>query len=341
MRAPSITGRVTDRPVARWTACSSAAVSAAEAGRSPGSLAISRSTTSASSPGTPFARRSGTGSRRMRATVTTISSPVSPANAGPPLSSAKSVAPSPYRSVATVASPFMRRSGALYVAVARTRPSSVTVRPGRREMPKSPSAGSAKRDMRMLAGLTSRCRIPARCAVSSAPASSTPMSRTSDHGNGPPCAIRSASEPPGHEVHDDEGLAVRRGASAVDGDDVRMARQRAHGPALALEPAPGLVVADPGGEHLHGDATPERGFVGGVHDPEAAPPDRLGSFETRDDREGSGVHGRSLGGFGAPLGVRSRAAGRRSCGSAAARPAGPLWTSRRRPGPARSGCAAA
>ena len=196
MRAPSITGRVTDRPVARWTACSSAAVSAAEAGRSPGSLAISRSTTSASSPGTPFARRSGTGSRRMRATVTTISSPVSPANAGPPLSSAKSVAPSPYRSVATVASPFMRRSGALYVAVARTRPSSVTVRPGRREMPKSPSAGSAKRDMRMLAGLTSRCRIPARCAVSSAPASSTPMSRTSDHGNGPPCAIRSASEPP-------------------------------------------------------------------------------------------------------------------------------------------------
>ena len=146
---------------------------------------------------------------------------------------------------------------------------------------------------------------------------------------------------PGHEVHDDEGLAVRRGASAVDGDDVRMARQRAHGPALALEPAPGLVVADPGGEHLHGDATPERGFVGGVHDPEAAPPDRLGSFETRDDREGSGVHGRSLGGFGAPLGVRSRAAGRRSCGSAAARPAGPLWTSRRRPGPARSGCAAA
>ena len=101
VRSPSITGRVTDRPVARCAAWRSAAVSAAVAGRSAGSLAISRSTTSANASGTPCTRRSGTGSRRIRATVTTISSPGSPPNAGPPVSSANSVAPSPYRSVAT------------------------------------------------------------------------------------------------------------------------------------------------------------------------------------------------------------------------------------------------
>ncbi|OLT11392.1 hypothetical protein BJF78_26795 [Pseudonocardia sp. CNS-139] len=63
-------------------------------------------------------------------------------------------------------------------------------------MPKSLSFGSRKRETRTLAGLRSRCRMPARCAVSSAPATVTATSSTSGQGSGPSRASRSASEPP-------------------------------------------------------------------------------------------------------------------------------------------------
>ena len=47
------------------------------------------------------------------------------------------------------------------------------------EMPKSVSAGHPKSVVSTLAGLMSRCRIPARCAVSTADASRTPTRSTS------------------------------------------------------------------------------------------------------------------------------------------------------------------
>ena len=81
-----------------------------------------------------------------------------------------------------------------------------------------------------------------------------------------------------------EQLAAFGDAAPVHGDDVRMTRQGAHRLAFALEPAPDLGVADAVREDLHGDPSPERGFVGDVHNAEAAPPDRLESLQTRDDR---------------------------------------------------------
>ena len=170
VRAPSITGRVTDRPVARWAAC-----------RAPRCRPPRRAGRRA--PWPSAARRLG---ERVRHAV-------QPAGRARARGGCARPSPrSPRRARRERRTPDEQREerGAEPVEVGRdgrvavheplgarcrwrwpapARPV-VTVTPGSREMPKSPSAGSAKRDMRTLAGLTSRCRIPARCAVSSAPA---------------------------------------------------------------------------------------------------------------------------------------------------------------------------
>ncbi|VAZ71140.1 hypothetical protein LAUMK7_00672 [Mycobacterium kansasii] len=61
-------------------------------------------------------------------------------------------------------------------------------------MPKSVSSGSPYSVSRMFAGLTSRCRMPARWAASSAPASFTPMRSVSTQSSGPCLRISDSSE---------------------------------------------------------------------------------------------------------------------------------------------------
>src|SRR5205823_420764 len=90
-------------------------------------------------------------------------------------------------------------------------------------------------------------------------------------------------------LHDDVRAAVVGGADVVDGDDVRMAGQRADGDALALEPLCGRLV-EPGIEDLHRDRALERRLPGAKHDGEAAPPDLL-EFLAPGDAE---VHGQTL-----------------------------------------------
>ena len=61
--------------------------------------------------------------------------------------------------------------------------------------PKSASAGSPNSVIRMFCGLTSRCRISARWAVSRAPAILMPSATTSATGSPAPPRIRSPTEP--------------------------------------------------------------------------------------------------------------------------------------------------
>ena len=67
--------------------------------------------------------------------------------------------------------------------------------PFSRAMPKSPSLGSPYALTRTFSGLMSRCRMPAWCAVSSAPQTLTMISSTSAHGSVVSDSRRSASDP--------------------------------------------------------------------------------------------------------------------------------------------------
>ncbi len=85
-------------------------------------------------------------------------------------------------------------SGAVNASDPVKAPVAVSKPPAMRAIPKSVSCGSPYSVTRMLAGLTSRCRVPARWAVSRAPASLTPTRTTSHHGIGPSRRTRTASE---------------------------------------------------------------------------------------------------------------------------------------------------
>ena len=98
----------------------------------------------------------------------------------------------------------------------------------------------AERVMRMLAGLTSRCRTPSAWASASASAILAPTSRASPAGErvGPhPVGVR-----PGTEFHDHVWVAVVGDPDIDQVDHVRMARHPAGGAGLADEP-PLVLVA--------------------------------------------------------------------------------------------------
>ena len=177
--------------------------------------------------------------------------------------------------------------------LALIRPSVVAVTPGSREMPKSASLGSPYRDISTLAGLTSRCRMPARCAVSSAPAICTPISSTSGQGSGPSPAQPVGQRTADHQVHHDVGLAGVGGPAAVHGDDVRVPGQPAHGLAFPDERAAHLLVVQPVLDDLHGDLAAELRFLGPVDGPEAAAADLRPAGSGRGCRAGE-RHRRSV-----------------------------------------------
>ena len=91
-----------------------------------------------------------------------------------------------------------------------------------------------------------------------------------------------AERAPRHELHDDVGLLVVGEPGAVHGDDVRMARERAHRHALTLEPVPRRLVGGSDREDLQGDSALEAGLVRLVDDTEAAATDLDGILEAGD-----------------------------------------------------------
>ena len=72
--------------------------------------------------------------------------------------------------------------------------------------------------------------------------------------------------PAGHVLHDEVGLAQLGEAGVVDGDDGRVARQRPHGGALALEAGHGGLVERGGPDHLDGDVAVQLRLVRPVDD---------------------------------------------------------------------------
>ncbi len=114
-----------------------------------------------------------------------------------PSTAAYSVAPSDHRSDSGPGRWPLTRSGATYSGEPTMSP--VRVNPGEpssRAMPKSVSTTRPPRSSRTLAGFTSRCSTPCRCASSSAP-STWPPTRAASRGSRVPSeSITSASERP-------------------------------------------------------------------------------------------------------------------------------------------------
>ena len=75
-----------------------------------------------------------------------------------------------------------------------TRSASVSKPPEIRAMPKSVNWGSPYSVSRMFPGLMSRCRVPARWAVSSAPATLMPSRSTSRQSSGPSLRMRRSND---------------------------------------------------------------------------------------------------------------------------------------------------
>ena len=115
-------------------------MSAAEANRAAGSLAIARSST-ADRP-VPPSSNVGTGSVTIRRISGTTDWSVSEANGGRPVTNVWIVDPSAYTSDATVGGSPSSSSGAAWFSVAVTTPVVVCWPPAMRAMPKSTRRGS-------------------------------------------------------------------------------------------------------------------------------------------------------------------------------------------------------
>src|SRR4029078_6271468 len=135
---------------------------------------------------------------------------------------------------------------------------------------------------RILAGLTSRCTVPRRCAVSNAPATLTPMCSVSAHPTGPVswvlasnapcggCAITLKGPTVGVLLHPDERPAGGGRPDLEDGDDVRVPGEFAHRDLLTHEPLE-VVGLEIGGQHLHPPHPIELGAAAQIHNAHAHP----------------------------------------------------------------------
>ena len=104
------------------------------------------------------------------------------------------IEPSEYRSEATDGAPPVKSSGAAWSWVSRGSPDRVTNEPAG-ETSKSPSSGSPMALMNTFCGFRFWCSTPARWALSSAPATFTPMSTASRQSSAPEWRSRSCSLP--------------------------------------------------------------------------------------------------------------------------------------------------
>ena len=154
-------------------------------------------------------------------------------------------------------------------------------------MPKSVTFTGPPRGTSTLAGFTSRCTRPARCAASSASATCLPMRMTSATGRPPRSSMRWRSVGPVDQLHHDVGDAVVV-AGVVGGHDVGV-RQAGRGDGLVAEAGPGAVVGgEVGAQHLHRDPARQHGVVGDPHGGHPAARERL-------RRAGSGRRARARG----------------------------------------------
>lgn len=175
---------VTDSARLTWTSCNARASARAVGKRPVGSFAIPVASARSRESGTSSRPIGGTGAAAIRA-LSAIAEWDAPGTSkgGRPASSVYSVAVREYTSdcgVPRLSS--VRTSGGDH---GREMPdtSSSSSTPTIAEMPKSVSAGRPYSVRRTLAGLMSRWTMPARCAVSTAPATWMPMRRTSATGN--------------------------------------------------------------------------------------------------------------------------------------------------------------
>src|SRR6266702_510588 len=135
------------------------------------------------------------------------------------------VAPSPHRSVSGPIWPPLACSGAMYQGEPTMMPLAVSFgSPCSWAIPKSPSQTLPSSPTMTLAGLTSRCTMPARCAASSAEAIRRPM-------RAPPSGHQLGQGGSRDQLHDDERVALFL-EHVVDGDRARMI-EPCRGPRLA------------------------------------------------------------------------------------------------------------
>jgi hypothetical protein len=174
----SSSSAVTGRPRSCCTAWRSRPRSAARACRCTGSRAIARASTVRSRSGTS-SRVSGEGvPRSIRPTRSAASLPPPGRSKGErPASAENSVAASEYTSERS--SPCGCAASSSGAAHGIDMPTAAPSASRGDAMPKSDSTGRPKSLVSTLPGLMSRCTIPARCTVSTAAASRTPVSSTS------------------------------------------------------------------------------------------------------------------------------------------------------------------
>jgi hypothetical protein len=172
------------------TAARSIRSASAASRRSSGSLRSSPLITGHSGP----AWAAGSTSSATTA-VRLASTPPSRSNGPCPSTAAYREAPRPHRSPGAPDSPPLARSGAMYEGEPISTPRVVVSSevPAARAIPKSVST-TRSGAIRMLAGLTSRCAMPARCAARSAARIPRPTSAAPAGLSGPSSLIRSRSD---------------------------------------------------------------------------------------------------------------------------------------------------
>jgi hypothetical protein len=221
----------------------------------------------------------------MRRNCATICSPLRRSNAAWPVSAQNRVAPSPYTSEDSLGGSPLRTSGAVNAGEPVKVPVAVLNPPEMWAIPKSLNAGSPYSVSKMFAGLTSRCTIPRRCAVSSAPAIFTPSRSTIQR-------KRTESADPRLQralpvvLHHQIRVTALGFADLQHAHDVRMAGEPTHCSLLAQEPLPVLVKF--GGEDLHRHYAVQGDLRAPIDNAEAAATDLFGvaesgSVQFRDD----------------------------------------------------------
>ena len=146
-------------------------------------------------------------------------------------------------------------------------------------MPKSVSCGSPYSVSRMFAGLTSRCRVPRRCAVSKRTRHLHPECRASRQPMGPLSLDLGVQRTVRVILHHDVGPPGGGGADLEDADDVRMSGQLCPSRLARARIAPDSPARGLRSEPYR-DRPVQRALAAAINDAETAAPDLVGLLES-------------------------------------------------------------
>ena len=156
--------------------------------------------------------------------------------------------------------------------------------------PKSANPALLYASIKMLAGLTSRCSTPSKCAADKASAIRTPTSRTRRWLGRGSWVIHLVKRTAWTQFHDEEGPIVAQQTGVMDGDDAGVARHPARGTRLAQKASLLGVAVQFAFVDLDRDQPVQRLLAGFPDDREAAPGDRAPIRHTRNLRRNGGSH---------------------------------------------------